>query len=725
MSFLFPSLLAIGLPLAAAPILLHLLHLQRQQRVEWAAMEFLLESDRRNRRWVNLREWLLLAARVLVMLLAAVMLAGPQLVDRLSGLFAAGAHHVVILDDSFSMAARQGGGSVWASAQQVVGDIIESAAERSDARVSIYRTSDPNAPLASATGAGELDALRARLAAAEPSQTAIQPGPTLHAAAAALRRESGAGRVIAYLVSDFRDRNLAPPERLADPARELMAEASSLRFVACSAGPAENVAVSGLRLLPGPRVAGLELTAEVTVDNLGRQPVSNLTAAVQADGRPLPAVVFESIAAGESATATFPVRFKDAGEHTLLASLEPDALPADNARRLATDLPEERQVLLVESAGNSAEGLAFSVALRPAGVATGWRPRRVGPRALTDPSSLREAAAVLLLDPPRLPAAAVEPLRRFVDGGGGVLMQFGPNAKRRFYNQSLLAGAARPLLNISLGKPTQAPAIGAAEGAGPTGDVQVESHPVVRVFEGDRNSFLQLLQVNYYRAAAPEPAAGVPLRTIAKLRDGSPLLIEHGAASTRVMALLTATARPRDATEGWSNLALSPVYPVIVNEIAGRLAELRSAPPRIEVGQPWAGGAIRTGRGDAVAAVIDLARVEEGPRLVDADAGPAGPGLFRVFADAAAVGESRLVAVNVDTAESNLAGPTPEALRERLADLGVAVDTPAQFRRARREESTGWAGRAVAAGLLLTLLVERLLALQCSYLTPAARGAAA
>ncbi len=41
MSFLFPTLLTIGLPLIAVPILIHLINLRRQQRIRWAAMQFL------------------------------------------------------------------------------------------------------------------------------------------------------------------------------------------------------------------------------------------------------------------------------------------------------------------------------------------------------------------------------------------------------------------------------------------------------------------------------------------------------------------------------------------------------------------------------------------------------------------------------------------------------------------------------------------------------------
>ena len=56
--------LAWGLLLVAAPLVIHLINRLRKQRIEWAAMEFLIESQRKHRTSVRLRELLLLLARM-------------------------------------------------------------------------------------------------------------------------------------------------------------------------------------------------------------------------------------------------------------------------------------------------------------------------------------------------------------------------------------------------------------------------------------------------------------------------------------------------------------------------------------------------------------------------------------------------------------------------------------------------------------------------------------
>ena len=59
-AFDFMPLLWWGLPLAAAPLLIHLINLLRHRQVKWAAMEFLLASQRKYRTRVLLRQLLLL-----------------------------------------------------------------------------------------------------------------------------------------------------------------------------------------------------------------------------------------------------------------------------------------------------------------------------------------------------------------------------------------------------------------------------------------------------------------------------------------------------------------------------------------------------------------------------------------------------------------------------------------------------------------------------------------
>ena len=63
MSFLQPLLL-FALPLAALPIIIHLINQRRYQTVRWAAMMFLLAANRMSRGYARIRQWLIMAMRI-------------------------------------------------------------------------------------------------------------------------------------------------------------------------------------------------------------------------------------------------------------------------------------------------------------------------------------------------------------------------------------------------------------------------------------------------------------------------------------------------------------------------------------------------------------------------------------------------------------------------------------------------------------------------------------
>ncbi|MDX1965260.1 MAG: BatA domain-containing protein, partial [Pirellulales bacterium] len=121
MDFLFSNLLYIGLPLMSLPILIHLINMMRHQRIEWAAMEFLLASQKKNRTWVLIKQLLLLLMRMAAVAGIAFMVAQPLLKDRLGRYFGGGrVHHIVLLDDSFSMADAWGNTTAFEEAKKTV-----------------------------------------------------------------------------------------------------------------------------------------------------------------------------------------------------------------------------------------------------------------------------------------------------------------------------------------------------------------------------------------------------------------------------------------------------------------------------------------------------------------------------------------------------------------------------------------------------------------------------
>src|SRR6266699_605484 len=72
-----PWLFIAGAVAILLPILIHLLNRRKFRVVDWAAMEFLLDADKKNRRRIRLEHLLLLLLRCLAVLLIGLLLARP------------------------------------------------------------------------------------------------------------------------------------------------------------------------------------------------------------------------------------------------------------------------------------------------------------------------------------------------------------------------------------------------------------------------------------------------------------------------------------------------------------------------------------------------------------------------------------------------------------------------------------------------------------------------
>ena len=97
MSFLQPLLL-IALPLALLPVIIHLIHLHRRRAVRWAATMFLRAAQRMNQGLSKLRQYLILALRVLA-LAALILMEGRPLAGGLLGLTGGAPDTVLLLID--------------------------------------------------------------------------------------------------------------------------------------------------------------------------------------------------------------------------------------------------------------------------------------------------------------------------------------------------------------------------------------------------------------------------------------------------------------------------------------------------------------------------------------------------------------------------------------------------------------------------------------------------
>ncbi|HEX9740193.1 MAG TPA: BatA domain-containing protein, partial [Ignavibacteriaceae bacterium] len=134
MTFLNPAVL-FGLLAASIPVLIHLLNLRKLKKIDFSTLAFLKELQKNRIRKIKLKQWLLLALRVLIILLLVFAFARPTLEGVAIGgtTSAAKTTAVFILDDTFSMSVVDANGSYLNQAKQSINELVRNLQEGDEA----------------------------------------------------------------------------------------------------------------------------------------------------------------------------------------------------------------------------------------------------------------------------------------------------------------------------------------------------------------------------------------------------------------------------------------------------------------------------------------------------------------------------------------------------------------------------------------------------------------
>lgn len=200
--FLHPGIAVSALAAVALPIAIHFLFRRRRVPIDWGAMELLREAVRRTNRRLRLEQWLVLALRSLLVLLAGLAVAAP-----FAGGLAAGGRGertwVVVIDDGVASALRVGDEAELARVRDEALAVVE--ARGAGDRVAIVRASVPVQTLLAPTA--DASAVRETLARLAPRETPSDLAGALETAREVLAAEGRAGTIV--VASGFRRGALA------------------------------------------------------------------------------------------------------------------------------------------------------------------------------------------------------------------------------------------------------------------------------------------------------------------------------------------------------------------------------------------------------------------------------------------------------------------------------------------------------------------------------------
>ena len=128
MGFLHSTLFLYALPAVSLPIIIHLLNRRRFRPVRWAAMEFLLKAEKRNKRRVQIENLLILLLRTLLVLLLILIVSRPLVTGGALALIPGTAEpieRILIFDDSGSLDQKIGRQTAFQRQKDAVRAFIE------------------------------------------------------------------------------------------------------------------------------------------------------------------------------------------------------------------------------------------------------------------------------------------------------------------------------------------------------------------------------------------------------------------------------------------------------------------------------------------------------------------------------------------------------------------------------------------------------------------------
>jgi len=425
MNFVHPELLYLA-PFVSIPILIHLLNRIRYRRVQWAAIDFLLMSERRAVRRAKLRQLILMALRTLLLAAALGALLQPILGGGLAALMGGSSQVAVVVDASASMSGADASGRAFDTAKKLAKDTLPSVSSNATVTggtFSVRYQSPFRQPL------------RDRRAVASVIESAKLTGGSgdipqaIRGAAESLARGGGGGTI--WLLTDLR----ASGWRMADTGtwqqvRAALEEAGKPRLVITDLGPKidANFSIAGIRTTPAVLIENdtPKLTATV---QLHGESAGVTSVALFFEGRRLDRRVLQVAKPGKT-EVVFDLPKLTTGSHAGYLELDPDAVPADDRHYFILRVTGRIPVLIVDGSPSVApwEGAAdfLALAVQPPvsdpGTRSPFTAKVITAEQLAG-TQVKNFAAVLLADVPGLEPRAAKQLKDYV-GGGGMLMVF-------------------------------------------------------------------------------------------------------------------------------------------------------------------------------------------------------------------------------------------------------------------------------------------------------------
>ena len=462
-----PLMLGVGALAVLSPIIIHLLNKRRFKIVDWAAMSFLFDADKKNRRRVKLENFLLLLLRCLAMLLLGLLLAKPFLPSSLAGALGQSQQfqRIILLDDSLSQRTMIGNQTAFDSAKDKVKQLLQMLSTDGNSDfLTIYLTSQPNEPVIAnePVTADSLDAVITRVDELKCSDEGANYSEALAEIADFVENDSTNNNQVVTVLTDMRRRDWqnAEMENSENAPHKLIEKIGKLTpntfLVDVGSTLEENLAITEIKA-EDLLVCGTIIRFSVSVSNFGDTTAEDVALRFRVDDfQPLNELI-PTIAPGTTETITFPCIFQyDRDEFSELEVEErldsnllnrrvkaeivqqggvKDALIEDSEAFYAARALKGIPVLIVDGDPSSVPERSESYYLKNMEGGTGML-IDTATAGEFETISLTKYNVIFLCNIDEASPSRVESLRRWVEDGGGIIFMPGDRVRASTFNKT-------------------------------------------------------------------------------------------------------------------------------------------------------------------------------------------------------------------------------------------------------------------------------------------------
>ena len=410
MTFLNPAVL-FGLLAASIPIIIHLLNLRKLKKIDFSTLQFLKELQKNKIRKIKIKQWLLLALRVLIILAIVTAFARPTLVGVSIGgtTSAAKTSAVFILDDTFSMSVVDQDGSYFNQAKEAIKNILTQFEEGDEFGLVLVSQQPDEIEMTS-----NISKLRQGVDETNISFASGKLNNAIIKAAQIISDAQNFNKEI-YLFTDFQKGRLANEDEITI-LKEQLGEQVRLYSFDYSGKEVTNFGIDELKINTQIFEKDKPVKFEAAVKNYSERVKENLVVSLFVDGE-RSAQLSLNLNPDESKTANLEATAKKFGYSEAFVEIEEDDILEDNKRFTSFSIPEKIPVLilcdnindtkLVEAALKSvSEKDYFDLTIKNVGQISG--------------TQLENYQAILIISSDFVNAS--EKLKQFIESGKGIVI---------------------------------------------------------------------------------------------------------------------------------------------------------------------------------------------------------------------------------------------------------------------------------------------------------------